>query len=71
MAKKARASGDDATGSVLFNEAMGSSQSSCTIGRVSGSSLVESRCSVSQSSVSSPMRTCATPMRSRSLGRMV
>jgi hypothetical protein len=41
------------------------------IGRSSRSSLVESRCRVSQSSVSSPMRTWATPMRSRSLGRMV
>ena len=39
------------------------------MGRSSGSSLVDSRSSVFQSSVSSPMRICATPM--RSLGNRV
>jgi len=53
------------------SDAICSSSFSCTIGRWSGSSLVDRRCRVSQSSVSSPMRTCATPMRRRSLGRMV
>jgi hypothetical protein len=70
-AKKACASGEFATVSVGPRDTSGSSQSSVMIGRSSRSSLVESRCRVSQSSVSSPMRTWATPMRSRSLGRMV